>query len=178
MYPTYNPYEMMDNNNDYYDNNNNNFDNFNDDFPFGMGMQGMPQMGQQGFMMPPMDQQPSFGMGGMSPMGQQPSFGVEATPQFTQTGGMMGTPPQFGQSPSFGAPPFRPPFMFPPTNIAFGLSRCLNRVTLLTLIGNNTIWYFPTSIQGSNLFGFRWSLRGWVRDVIPMSTIISFRCRN
>ena len=188
-YPMNNNYDNNfnnNNNNDYYDNFNNSNDYY--DMPLPQPGQPSPEQGQPnlnlesvqvteqgGYFIGPTQMGPSMG----TPPFGQPGFGMGQLPPFAppvgQPGfgmGQMPYPP-VGQP---GRPPmFQPPFL-PPTNVGFGLNKCLNTVTLLTLSGNTNIWFFPTAMNNFTLFGFRWGPRGWVRDTIPLPSIRGFTC--
>jgi hypothetical protein len=115
---------------------------------------------------PPFDETPPFGppMGpppGRPPIGNQPEF-------FPPAGPPSGRPP-VGVQPKF----------FPPVGPPSGsqrFRRCLNRMSRITLVGGNQIWFFPTAIRRQNLVGYSWRQFNWQPSSIPLFRIRSIQC--
>lgn len=116
--------------------------------PFGRPPMGPPPMGPPNFGPPP----------GQPPMG----------------------PPPFGPPP--GQPPASPPPNFSPARPSWqvnpaGIRSCLFRHTYIWLDNGRSFWFYPMTVTGGLVTGFRWSNRnGWRFRTIQLNNIRSFQC--
>lgn len=135
---------------------------------------------------------PSRGPGGppQTGPGGPPSRGPGGPPQGGPGGPPMNMPP--GPPPSSqpllppGFPGAAPeplgsrsssPNNRPPSQVNIrGINRCLNRFTYVWLINGTNFWFYPVSVFGPTIIGFRWTNRGWNFDTIDFRRIIYFQC--
>lgn len=118
-------------------------------------------------IVPPIGELPETGI--VPPIGELPNPGI--TPP-------IGEIPNPGIVPPIGTlPPAPMPPIYVPDNSGAGHHKCLNKLTFIWTINDETFWMYPTSRRNNRLYGYRYSQQaGWYNYSLPLRNIIAILC--